>query len=44
MTGPFGLPWLTFAALTVIAGSTILAIIWSARSSDRDDSGTGGTR
>jgi len=27
--GPFHLPWLTFGALIVIAGSIILAIVWS---------------
>ena len=27
--GPFHLPWLTFGALIVMAGSIILAIGWS---------------
>jgi len=27
--GPFHMPWLTFSALIVIAGSILLAIVWS---------------
>ena len=27
--GPFGLPWLTFGALLVVAASVIISIVWS---------------
>jgi hypothetical protein len=37
MTGPFALPWLTFAAILVIAGSIIGAIVWGVRSPGSDD-------
>ena len=27
--GPFGLPWLTFSALLVVAASIAIAIVWA---------------
>lgn len=38
MNGPFGMPWLTFSALVVIAGSVIFAALWAR---GRSDGGTG---
>jgi len=35
MTAPFALPWGTFTALLVVAGTIALAIVWSALSSRR---------
>jgi hypothetical protein len=32
--GPFGLPWLTFCALLVVAASVVLSIVWAFASSD----------
>ncbi len=37
MTGPFALPWLTFAAILVIVGSIIGAIAWGIRCPGSDD-------
>jgi len=34
--GPFGLPWLTFGALLVVAASIVIAIVWALASSDSD--------
>lgn len=31
MSGPFGFPWSTFAALLVVAGSIAVSVIWAAR-------------
>ena len=36
MTGPFGFPWSTFAALLVVIGSIAVSVIWAARAG-RDD-------
>jgi hypothetical protein len=30
---PFGLPWLTFGALVVVAASIVLSIVWAVLSS-----------
>ncbi len=38
--GPFGLPWLTFTALLVVAASIVLAVLWAARPGG-DDRGPG---
>ena len=37
---PFHLPWLTFGAFLVLAGTIILAFIWALvdRAKDREDS------
>lgn len=37
MTGPFALPWGTFASLVVVAATIALAIVWSALASRRGD-------
>ncbi len=36
MTAPFALPWGTFAAFLVVAGTIVLAIVWSAVAARRD--------
>ncbi len=33
MSAPFGMPWLTFFSLVVIALSIVVAVVWAARSS-----------
>jgi hypothetical protein len=40
MPGPLGFPWGTFAALIVLAGSVVAAVVYAAatgRSSDKGD-------
>lgn len=27
--GPFGLPWLTFGALLVVAASVVISVVWA---------------
>ena len=27
--GPFGLPWLTFGALLVVAASIVISVVWA---------------
>ena len=34
--GPFGLPWLTFSALLVVAASVVISIVWALRQSGSD--------
>ena len=34
--GPFGLPWLTFGALLVVAASVVISILWAVLSSGSD--------
>lgn len=36
MSGPFGFPWSTFAALLVVAGSIAVSVIWAARAGSGD--------
>jgi hypothetical protein len=36
MNGPFGMPWLTFLALVVIALSIVLAVVWAGREGDHE--------
>jgi hypothetical protein len=43
MAGPFGFPWSTFAAVLVIAGSIVTAIVWALLWSDHGDPGEGGS-
>ncbi len=42
MTGPFGFSWGTFAALLVVAGTVLLAIVWAVMTAMRDDDTGGG--
>ena len=37
--GPFGLPWLTFSALLVVAASILIAIAWAVWFSGPDGGG-----
>jgi hypothetical protein len=42
MGGPFGFSWGTFAALLVVAGTVLLAIVWAIVTARRDRDGGGG--
>lgn len=38
---PFNLPWLTFSAFLVLAGTILLALVWAAidKARDQEDQG-----